>query len=130
MIVRINQFDPANAEPYSGWEPDEFRGPLVFEWPAATHAFELLILENDERQQMLPLTFRQAQLRQLLPDVVQALLEPDEQIVARIDGPLLANELLAAFRYLTDADGAGRFGIAPVQKLDARPAPPGLGSVR
>src|SRR5204862_250288 len=72
MIVRINQFDPANAEPYSGWEPDEIRGPMQFDWPAATHAFELLILENDERQQMLPLAFRQAQLRQLLPDVVQA----------------------------------------------------------
>src|SRR3954462_8263895 len=123
MIVRINQFDPANAEPYSGWEPDEIRGPRQFEWPAATHAFELLILENDERQQMLPLSFRQAQLRQLLPDVVQALLEPDEQIVARIDGPLLANELLPVFQHLTDEHGAGRFGIAPVQKLDAAAIP-------
>src|SRR3954451_10980232 len=129
MIVRINQFDPANAEPYSGWEPDEIRGPMQFDWPAATHAFELLILENDERQQMLPLAFRQAQLRQLLPDVVQALLEPGEQIVARIDGPLIAGELLTAFRHLTDADGTGRFGIAPVQKLDASPKP-ALGSVR
>jgi hypothetical protein len=118
MIVRINQFDPANAEPYSGWEPDEVRGPIRYEWPTDAHAFELLILENDERQQPLAMSFRQAQLRQLLPDVVAALLEPEEQIVARIDGPLSAEELLAAFSYLTEADGTGRFGIAPVQKLD------------
>jgi hypothetical protein len=119
MIVRINQFDPANAEPYSGWEPDEMRGPIHYEWPTDAHAFELLILENDERQQPLAMSFRQAQLRQLLPDVVAALLEPDEQIVARIDGPLIAGELLSAFSYLTEPDGRGRFGIAPVQKLDA-----------
>ena len=66
MIVRINQFDAANAKPYSGWDNGSFRGPIACELPSGTNAFEVLILESDERQQKLAPSFRQGQLRKLL----------------------------------------------------------------
>jgi len=43
------------------------RGAILYDWPDDTHAFEVLILESDERQRQLAATFRQAQLRRLLP---------------------------------------------------------------
>jgi hypothetical protein len=131
MIVRINQFDAANAEPYSGWDDDSLRGPIACELPAGTNAFEILILESDERQQKLAPSFRQGQLRRLLPDILAALREPAEEIVLRLDGPMIAGELLAAFVHLTDARGHGRFAISPVQRFDDLAAtPPAVGSVR
>jgi hypothetical protein len=122
MIVRINQFDPANAEPYTGWEPDEVRGPIAYEWPGDTHAFELLILETDENNQKLVPTFRQGQLRQLMPDVIAALRDPAEEIVVRLDGPVAPHELPGALAHLADPRGHGRFAISAVQKFD--PAAP------
>src|SRR5437762_2603247 len=130
MIVRINQFDAANAEPYSGWEANAIRGPIDCELPAGTHAFEILILESDEKQQKLAPSFRQAQLRQLLPDILAALREPTEEIVLRLDGPLCAGELLAVFKHLTDPRGHGRFAISSAQKFEIAPSPPAVTSVR
>src|SRR5438105_9776738 len=112
MIVRINEFDPANAEPYSGWAADPFRGAIQFDWPANTHAFEILILENDEQRQHLPVAFRQEQLRRLIPQIVESLRGSGEHIVIRLDGPLAHGELIESFRYLVDDKGAGRFAFS------------------
>src|SRR5262245_30234316 len=131
MIVRINQFDAANAEPYSGWEDDSPRGPIRCALPEGTGAFEILILESDERQQQLAPSFRQGQLRRLLPDVMASLREPADQIVLRLDGPMVAGELLAAFRHLTDPSGHGRFATSSMQRFDEQAgAPPVIGSLR
>jgi hypothetical protein len=124
MIVRINQFDPANAEPYSGWGDDGLRGAIVYEWPEETHAFEVLVLENDERQRQLAPAFRQSQLRRLLPEILASLTEPGEQIVARLDGPLAEGELLGAMKHIVDAQGHGRFASSSTQKLVHDAAPP------
>jgi hypothetical protein len=129
MIVRINQFEPANAEPYSGWGDDGLRGAILYDWPDDTHAFEVLILESDERQRQLAASFRQTQLRRLLPEVLAALAEPGEQIVARLDGPLATNELLGAMKHLSDTNGQGRFAVSGCQRLQ-HDAPPPIASIR
>jgi hypothetical protein len=129
MIVRINQFDPANAEPYSGWGDDGLRGAIFYNWPEDTHAFEVLILESDERQRQLAPSFRQTQLRRLLPEVLAALAEPGEQLVARLDGPLAAGELLGAAKHLADAQGQGQFAFSGASRL-AHDAPPPIASLR
>ena len=69
---------------------------IMYDWPDDTHAFEVLILESDERQRQLAPAFRQSQLRRLLPEILAALAEPGEQIVARLDGPMAAGELVGA----------------------------------
>src|SRR5438552_12822151 len=124
MIVRINQFDPANAEPYSGWGDDGLRGAILYDWPDDTHAFELLILESDERQRQLAPSFRQSQLRRLLPEILAALAEPGEQIVARLDGPLANNEVLGVMKHLTDVHGSGAFAWSSAQRLLPDAPPP------
>ena len=86
MIVRINQFDPANAEPYCGWGDDGLRGAISYDWPADTNAFEVLILESDERQRQLAPAFRQSQLRRLLPEIVAALAVRIAKVVEDIAG--------------------------------------------
>src|SRR5688572_21861934 len=130
MIVRINQFDVFLAEQYAGWPETGLQGPLAAPWPADTNAFEILILDQDEQRQPLSRPFRQSQLRQLLPQVIEALVEPNEKLVARLDGPVEPDQLLPAFNYLTDARGAGRFGIAAATKLDLAPGYNGTGGVR
>src|SRR5438034_4054402 len=124
MIVRINQFDPANAEPYSGWGDDGLRGAILYDWPNDTHAFEVLILESDERQRQLAAAFRQAQLRRLLPEILAALAEPGEQIVARLDGPVAPAELVDTAKHLTDPQGKGAYAFSLAQRLHADDAPP------
>src|SRR5438552_17522884 len=129
MIVRINQFDAADAEQSSGWEADDVRGPIASAWPARSSALEVIILESDEKQQKLAASFRQAQLRQLLPDVLSALRESAEEIVLRFDGPLMHGELLAVFKHLADQHSKQRFAISPVQSFEPGVKPP-IGSVR
>jgi hypothetical protein len=124
MIVRINQFDPANAEPYSGWGDDGLRGAILYDWPEDTNAFEVLILESDERQRQLAPAFRQSQLRRLLPEILISLMEPGEQIVARLDGPLTGGDLIAAMKHLTDSQGQGRFACSASVKLQHDSAVP------
>jgi hypothetical protein len=124
MIVRINQFDPANVEPYSGWNDRGLSGPIFYDWPDDTNAFEVLILESDEKQRQLAAAFRQSQLRRILPEVIESLIDPNEQIIARLDGPLTAGELAGVVGHLTDPSGTGRFATSPAQKMDAHAAPP------
>jgi len=130
MIVRINQFDAAHSEQYGGWVGEGLPGPIDCELPAGTCALEILILESDEKQRALEPGFRQAQIRQLLPDVLAALREPNEEIVLRLDGPILPDELLPAFGRLSDQAGGGRFAFSAVQKFEETISTPALGSVR
>ena len=122
MIVRINQFDAPRPEAESGWPSDGRLGPLLAPWPDGTKAYEILILEQDEQRRPLSDSFRQQQLRQLVPQAVAALRQPGEETVVRLDGPLADRELLPAFRRLTDASGKGRFAVSGVSKLDPAPA--------
>jgi len=54
--------------------------------------------------------------------VAIALAEPGHVGVLRLDGPLGDNELLPAWRYLTEPDGRGRYAFAATAKLDDLPA--------
>jgi hypothetical protein len=123
MIVRINQLDASRAEADSGWPAGGPTGPLRTDPGALPGAkvFELLILEQDEQGRPLSETFRRAQLRQMLPQAIAALREPGEEVVLRLEGPLADGELLAAFRWLTDSDGRGRFAFSAAHKRDHGP---------
>jgi hypothetical protein len=124
MIVRINQFDPPRAEPSAGWPATGLSGPIKYTWPGETHAFELLILDRDEQQHALSESFRQKQLRQLIPDVMEALRESGEEIVARLDGPLAEGEIVGAFEHIVEPDGAGRYAFSSASRLEeSSPAP-------
>lgn len=121
MIVRINQFDAPRPDTDAGWPASGRTGPLGAAWPAGVRAYEVLILEEDEQKRPLAETFRQHQVRQLIPQAVAALREPGEAIVVRLDGPLAERELLPAYRHLTDAAGVGRFAMSGAEKLDVHP---------
>jgi hypothetical protein len=129
MIVRINQFDVIQAERVAGWGGRGPWGAVEYHWPDDALAFEVLILDRDEKAKPLPKSFRQTQLRQLVPEVLAALIDPGEEVVVRLDGALSAGELLGVTRYLTDSEGRGRFAISAAQKFDDGPSDP-AGSVR
>jgi hypothetical protein len=121
MIVRINQFDAPRPEAEAGWPSEGRLGPLLAPWPDGTRAYEVLILEQDEQRKALPESFRQQQLRQLIPQTVAALREPGEEVVVRLDGPLAEREALPAYRYLVDAHGHGRFAVSGATKIEPEP---------
>lgn len=122
MIVRINQIDVAAAERSSGWDPGTPRGGIEFVWPLRTFAYQILVLDHDEKQQPLAASFRQSQIRQLIPQVIGALSASEEQrTVLRLDGLLAAGELLAAFPLLCDLSACERYAISATQKLDPQP---------
>lgn len=124
MIVRINQLDAHHAEAQCGWPAEGLSGPIQCAWPTETLAFELLILPADEQNQPIPRTFRQSQLRQLIPDVVTAMRRPGDEIVIRLDGPLASGEIIDAFKHLTDSHGGGRYCTsAAVRFADETPHP-------
>ena len=39
MILRINEFDPDNADAYSGWVMEPFRGLIEHDWPPDSPMF-------------------------------------------------------------------------------------------
>ena len=122
MIVRINQLPVEQAEAQAwpgGGGP--LRGAVRYAWPDDTRAFEVVVLDRDERQQPLSEPFRQAQVRQLIPQVVAALKGSGEEAVVRLDGPVLPRELLPALCHVTDAAGRGRFMVSELAKLDPGP---------
>ena len=122
MIVRINQLPVVQAEAQA-WPAGAgpLRGSIAYAWPEGTRAFEVVVLDRDERQQPLSDSFRQAQMRQLIPQVVAALKGAGEEVVVRLDGPVLPRELLPSLCHLTDATGQGRFMVSELAKLDPRP---------
>ena len=122
MIVRINQLPVEQAEAQA-WPPDggPLRGAVAYAWPEGTRAFEVVVLDRDERQQPLSEPFRQAQVRQLIPQVAAALKGAGEEVVVRLDGPVLPRELLPSLCHLTDVAGRGRFMVSELAKLDPKP---------
>ncbi len=129
MIVRINQIGATRAEQEGGWASQGLLGPLRFEWPPESRAYEVLILEQDEQRQKLEEPFRRTQMRLMIPQAIAALRENGEEIVIRLDGPLAEGELLGAYRHLTESDQTGCFAISAVQKLEPAPLEV-IGSVR
>jgi len=124
MIVRINQIDVAAAEPSAGWDLGTPRGGIEFTWPLRTFAYQILVLDRDEKNQPLSPAFRQGQTRQLIPQVIAALVSAEhERVVLRLDGLLADNELLPSFRYLADPVSCERYAISELQKLDPHPQP-------
>lgn len=129
MIVRINEFDLARAEAAAGWDRGPRRGAIVYEWLRGTHAYEILVLEQDEQGRPLSESFRQSQLRQLVAESVAAFREAGEQIVVRLDGALAEGELPAALDHLIRAGDPARFTVSGMAKPDPGPAEV-VGSVR
>jgi hypothetical protein len=129
MIVRINHFAAAQAEGCAGWPSLGLQGPIDYTWPADTHAYELLIREQDEQNQPLAAEFRQAQLRQLIPEVLTALVEETQTVVVRLDGPLDADELVAAYKHLSRSGPGELYVVSAMKKLDLRLGSP-MGSIR
>src|SRR5438874_1696344 len=81
VIVRINQFDAHQAEALAGWPQRGRYGPVEHRWAADTQAYEVLILDTDENGQPVSDNFRQAQLRQLIPEVLAALRHGGEEVI-------------------------------------------------
>jgi hypothetical protein len=124
MIVRIHQLPVAQAEADAwpgGGGGGALRGPIAYTWPDDARAFEVLVLDRDEQERALSENFRQAQVRQLIPQVVAALREPGEEVVVRLDGPVSPRELLPSLCHLTDPAGYGRFMVSELAKLDPKP---------
>jgi hypothetical protein len=122
MIVRINQLDAAHAaDDDASWS--ELRTGAL-RWPGDVLSFEVLVLDRDEQSRPLPEAFRQSQLRRLIPEVVEALREADQEIVVRLEGPLAGGELMPAVRHLAEHGEGSRFIIPRLEKLNpAGPSP-------
>lgn len=129
VILRINEFDPANADAYSGWEIEPFRGPIEHDWPPDTHGFEILVLETAELPQPIPEDHRRKQIRKLLPAIIAQMKAEGEELVARFDGPMNSTGLVPLMQHCTDSLGRGRFAISQTVQLDPV-APPPISSIR
>ena len=129
MIVRINELDVARAESSADWGACPRRGPLSYDWPRSAHAYEVLVLDRDEQNRVLPSAFRQNQVRHLIPETIEALREEGEQVVLRLDGALVPGELLHALSVVTAANWSGRFALSDAVR-DAAGAEPVVASLR
>ena len=123
MIVRINELDVARAEAAADWGPCPRRGPLRYDWPRSAHAYEVLVLDRDEQNRILPATFRQNQVRHLIPETIAALREEGEEIVLRLDGSLVPGELLHALSVVTAANWGGRFALSDAARYGSGSEP-------
>src|SRR5438552_2874714 len=102
MILRIQEFDAIDAERLAGWDQADAVaaaavGPIRAPLPAGTNAFELSVLETDEQQQPVTPEQRRAHVRTLAGSAAEALRGEGDSLIARLDGPVAAGELLAAF---------------------------------
>jgi hypothetical protein len=119
LIVRINQIDPDQFEGDPGpsaWSSDGPTGRIQIEW--SPRAYEVLILDTDEQQKPVGDSFRQKQLRKMIPLATAALIERGQVLVLRLDGPVAPGELMSALGHL--AGGAGgdvRYACSEFQKL-------------
>jgi len=129
MIVRINQVDHASAEALTGWSVGGLAGEIAFPAHVDVRAFQVLILEEDERAQPLTAEFRRRQMRTLIPKVLESFVGDDESIVLRLDGPFTDQELLPALSYATDSLHCARYVLGSVEKFDPAAHPP-LASLR
>jgi len=119
MIVRINQLDLRRADGLAGWEPNESdpRAPIHYDWPEGTQAVQVLVLDVDERQQMMGLDFRRRQVRKLIGDVCVALAGAGQPLVARFDGPVSDAELVPVLRLLTDPS-VKRYSVSGFHRIE------------
>lgn len=123
MIVRINELDVARAEAAADWGSCPRRGPLRFDWSRSAHAYEVLVLDRDEQNRVLPPVFRQNQVRHLIPETIAALGEGGEEVVLRLDGALAPGELLHALSVVTAANWSGRFALSDAARFGAGSEP-------
>jgi hypothetical protein len=128
MIVRINQFDASRAAALAGWSDRNGFAALDDYWPRDTHAFEVLILDSDERHQALDPAFRRQQLRQLIPELQPAFTSPGERLIARFDGPILDGALREILELHSQRPWDG-LAISPIKQIDDAHGQ-ALGSIR
>jgi hypothetical protein len=124
MIVRINQLSPAAAEQAAGWDVDSVCGPIERGWPSATYAYQVLVLDRDEQQQPLSDGPRREQIRQMLPQVIDALSDRSDQVIVRIDGPLCSDGVVPAFMFAGNRECCRRFSYSAAEWLADRDEPP------
>jgi hypothetical protein len=108
VIVRINQIDPQQFEgdsPSSAWPSDGPTGRIHIQW--TPRAYEVLIADS----------FRQQQLRRMIPLAAAALAERGQVLVLRLDGPASPGELLPAIAHLASAGPDARFACSEFHKL-------------
>jgi hypothetical protein len=129
MIVRIQQFPVQDAERLGGWPWHGPAGPIRYDWPSDTSAFELAVRESNEWGKPIPASERRDHLKSVIPTLLHILKTSEESIVLRFDGPLADGELIGLFNHLTDYEGYGRFSISAIDKLDATPSI-SMGSIR
>lgn len=132
MIVRINQLDARRGEAAGGWgqEENDLRRDPACKWPVGTQVIQVLVLDQDERQKVLGLDFRRKQVRKLIVDLCNVLVDDDRALVVRLDGPVTTTELLPVIKYLTDPSGTGRFSMSAFDRLDDTDPRPAQASVR
>ena len=119
MILRVNQFDPADAQQYGGWPG---AGAIEFHWPPDATALEITVAEQDEAEEPLPLADRHEHLRRLIPVLASSLLQPGDIAVARLDGPFQRDQIRPALQLIL-SDPAVCFGLSPLRKFAADPHP-------
>jgi hypothetical protein len=121
MIVRLQQFPVRDAEQIGGWPECGAIGRIAYDWPEDTGAFEVVVAETDENGRPVAGRSRRDHLKSMIPTLAQTFKEPQEIIIARLDGPCAPGELLAALNHLPQVDAPGRFALSSVEKLDASP---------
>jgi hypothetical protein len=129
MVVRINQLGVSPSPDAAGWPAHELAGPIKYTWPQDIQLYEVLILEQDEDRRLLGEDFRRQQLRTLIPAAVDALRDPEERLVVRLDGILAARELAPALSHVIDSPDPVRYAISDVRRLD-EDTPAAVASVR
>jgi len=120
MVVRINKLELSEPAIAAGWPQNEYTGSLRFQWTPLTNLFEVTILEEDEARRILGDSFRQQQLRKLMPAAIEAVREMSDHIVVRLDGQMARGELLPALSRLAAGDELFRYAMSPVRRLDAQ----------
>ncbi len=121
MIVRLHQFPVNDAERLGGWPEWGAIGGITYSWPEDTGAFEVSVADQDETGRPVSGRSRRDHLKSMIPTLAQTLKEPQEVVIARLDGPCAPGELLAALNHLPAVDAPGRFVLSSVEKLDASP---------
>ena len=120
MLVRLNQIDPRSAEGVAGWTTGGYRGAIAHAWPASAFAYQLLVLDQDEAGRTTADDARRAEVRRLLPSVVEAVARPADHLVLRIDGPF-GPGLQPAVAAAADA---GAYAVNALHRSTADATPP------
>jgi len=117
MVVRINKLDISESAAKAGWPQNELSGNIAYQWPADANLYEVMILEQDETKKPLKSTFRQQQLRKLIPSAIEAVREMSDQLVVRLDGQVVKGELAVGYSRIVTGDELFRFGASAVRRM-------------